>query len=149
MTTVLAGVATPGGCGRGPAPLKHGPISTADPALASSIPLLPNDRGYVRVETKSGSTGCSITSELIACQSFSGNWRDTNGRRHHTVSVTADGAFHWVDADLGELRGRVPLEYHTYSAQAWTIAAGPDETKFVNDRTGHGMTVSDQRVTPF
>ena len=149
VITVIAAAAMSAGCGRVPTPSNHGSISRTGPALPSPIPLPPNDRGYVRVETKSRSIGCSITAELVACQTFSGSWRDTNGQHHHTASVSADGEFYWVDADLGALQGRVPLDYRAYSAQSWTIVAGPAETKFVNDRGGHGMTVSDQRVTPF
>ncbi len=110
---------------------------------------MPNDHGYVRVDTMSGATGCSITTELVACQTSSDNWRNADGRVYHTVSVSAGGEFHWVDADLGELQGRVPLGDQTYSAQGWTIVASPQDTKFTNDPSGHGMSVSDQRVTAF
>jgi hypothetical protein len=124
-------------------------MSTTTSAVQSAISLKPNDHGYVRVEIQSNATACSITTELVACQTTSGNWHDANGQRQHTVSVNADGGFHWVDADLGELQGRVRLDFRTYTAQGWTIVAELADTKFVNDRTGHGMTVTDQGAVPF
>jgi hypothetical protein len=63
--------------------------------------------------------------------------------------VSADGDFHWVNADLGALEGRVTLDYQTYSASGWTIAATSDGTTFTNVSSGHGMSVSDQDVQPF
>jgi hypothetical protein len=145
---IAAAAAMPAGCAQVPTPPKDGLISTTGPP-ASPIPLTPNYRGYVRIETNSRSTGCSITTELVACQRFSGNWSTTSGQRHRTVSVSADGQFHVVDADLGELQGRVPLDYRTYSAQGWTIIAGRDNTKILNDRSGHGMSINDRSATPF
>jgi hypothetical protein len=63
--------------------------------------------------------------------------------------VTSDGQFQWVKADLGELEGIVTMEYQTYGAVGWTIVATADGTKFTNDRTGRGMTVSTEKVEPF
>jgi hypothetical protein len=128
----------------------YSPISTSTPPPPPAIPLTPNGQGYVRVETKSGSTGCSINTELVACQTAANNWPTTPGGQHyHTVSVTANGQLHWVEADLGALEGHVTLDFQTYSAQGWTIVATPDATKFTNDRSGHGMSVSDRSVTSF
>jgi hypothetical protein len=79
------------------------------------------------VETKSGLTGCSIAAELVACQTSAGNWPSRpDGRRFHIASVSADGEFHWVDADLGALEGRVALEY-----LAMTALLGPTVTELV------------------
>jgi hypothetical protein len=123
-------------------------ISTSTPPAPPA--LAPNDRGYVRVETKSGSTRCSIAADLVACQTAADNWPGRpNGQHVHTASVSADGDFHWVNADLGALEGRVTLDYQTYSASGWTIAATSDGTTFTNVRTGHGMSVSDHDVQPF
>jgi hypothetical protein len=126
-------------------------ISTSTPPAPPAIPLTPNGQGYVRVETKSGSTACSINRELVACQTSANNWPMTPGGQHyHAVSVTAaDGQLHWVEADLGALEGRVTLDYQTYSAQGWTIVATPDGTRFTSDSSGHGMSVSTQSVTSF
>lgn len=125
-------------------------VSTSAPTAPPGIPLTPNDQGYVRVETKSGSLRCSVASQLVACQTSAGNWHPRpNGLPYHVASVTADGEFHWVDADLGALDGRVTMDSPAYSAQGWTIVATSNGTKFTNDRTGHGMSVSDQTVEPF
>jgi hypothetical protein len=125
-------------------------VSTSAPPAPPAIPLPPNDQGYVRVEAKSESLRCSITSELVACQTAADNWPPKpDGRRFHTVSVNADGDFRWVEADLGALAGRVTLDDKTYTAQGWTVTVGEDGMRFANDRTGHGMSVSDQRVEPF
>jgi len=125
-------------------------ISTTTQSAPPATPLTPVDGKYVRIETKSGAVSCSITTELVACRTAANNWpNDSNGRPNHVASVNANGEFHWLQADLGLLEGKVRLDYQTYSAQGWTIVASPDRTKFANDRTGHGMTVSVQSVTPF
>jgi hypothetical protein len=146
-TSVLA--AATAGCARDSAPMSHGQTSTAAAPDPSVTPLRPNDRGYVRIEMPATSVGCSINAEMVACQRFSGAWHDPTGQLRHTVSVTTGGEFHWVDADLGELKGRVSLGYQTYRALGWTIFAQPGVTRFVNDHGGHGMTVDAERVTPF
>ncbi len=134
--------------GHNATPASYSLISTSVPHAQSPVPLPPNPQGYVRIVTQSGTTGCSINTEIVSCETSLDNWR-SDGRVYHTVSVTSSGEFHWVDADLGALQGRVNLDNQTYSAQGWTIVATPQDTKFTNDPSGHGMTVSDQNVTPF
>lgn len=147
---ILAVAATAVGYARGVAPGGYSLISTSTPPAPPAIPLTPNGQGYVRVESKSGSTGCSINTDLVACHTAANNWPTTPGGRHyHTVSVSSDGQLHWVEADLGALEGRVTLDFQTYSAPGWTIVAAPDSTRFISDRSGHGMSVSDQSVMPF
>lgn len=58
VATAIASVLLPVGCARVP-PLNHVLISTTEPSTPSPIRLQPNDRGYVRVETESRSTGFS------------------------------------------------------------------------------------------
>lgn len=131
-------------------PSNYSLISTTAPPAAPAIPLPPNEQGYVRVQTKSGSTSCSINAEVVACRTNANNWPTMpDGQHYHVASVNANGEFHWVNADLGLLEGKVTLDYQTYSAEGWTIVASPDGTKFTNDRTGHGMSVSTENVTPF
>ncbi|MGD1257634.1 hypothetical protein ACKUT9_25785 [Mycobacterium seoulense] len=152
VAAVIAQAKTNAGSRREP----NGGTPGAYNLIATSIPqapttsLTPNDRGYVRVQTKSGSTGCSINTELVACQTSADNWPiGPSGRHFHTASINANGDFNWVEADLGALEGRVTLDFRTYTAQGWTIVADSEATKFTNDRSGHGMSVSDESVTPF
>jgi hypothetical protein len=113
-------------------------------------PLAPNDHGYVRVTTASQAIGCSITSDLVACETSSDNWPPRpDGQPYHTASVSSGGEFHLVDADVGALEGKVALGPRTYWAQGWTIAADTDAITFTNDRTGRGMRVSLGGVQPF
>jgi hypothetical protein len=111
-------------------------------------PLPPNDHGYVRVNT--ADIGCSITTDLVACETSSDSWPPhSDGRPYHCASVTSDGEFHLVDGDLGALEGKVALSARTYWAQGWTLTAGTDAITFTNDRTGRGMRVSPGAVQPF
>jgi hypothetical protein len=43
----------------------------------------------------------------------------------------------------------VTLDYQTYEAQGWTIAAEEAGTRFTNDSTGHGMFVRVEGVESF
>lgn len=132
------------------APLDCSLVSTSAPPAPPMTSLAPNNQGYVRVETRSQSIRCSVTSELVACQTTADNWPSRpDGRPFHAASVTANGEFHWVEADLGALEGRVTMDSRTYSAQGWTIVAGSQNATFTNDHTNHGMSVSDQAVKPF
>lgn len=139
-TTVPASVTPPGA---------YHLISTST-APTPPEPLPPNDQGYVRVTTASPAIGCSITSDLVACETSSENWpRHSDGRPYHSASVSSDGEFHLVDGDLGTLEGKVALSARMYWAQGWTITAGTDAITFTNDRTGRGMRVSPQAVQAF
>lgn len=123
-------------------------ISTSTPPTPPT-PLIANDQGYVRVITVSQAIGCSISPELVACETSSDDWPPRgNGRPFHTVSVSADGNFQFVDADLGALAGKVELKPGTYQAQGWSVVATGDSFVFTNDRTGHGMQVSTQVARP-
>ena len=138
------------GSGPGGTPGSYTLISTTTASAPPATPLTPNDGGYVRVQTKSGAVSCSINAELVACRTAANNWpTDSDGQHQHVASVKANGEFNWVKADLGLLEGKVTMDYQTYSAVGWTIVARSDGTKFTNDRTGHGMSVSVQSVTPF
>ncbi|WP_156766253.1 hypothetical protein [Mycobacterium sp. E342] len=111
--------------------------------------MIANDHGYVRVTTVSHAIGCSVSVELVACETSSDGWPPRgNGRPSHTVSVSADGNFQFVDADLGALAGKVELQPGTYEAQGWSVVATGDSFIFTNDRTGHGMQVSTQVARP-
>jgi hypothetical protein len=70
------------------------------------------------------------------------------GTHANGVSVTAAGAVRWVVGNLGDIPV-VTLDYRTYSAQGWTVVATTGGTRFTNDRTGHGMFVSIEKVESF
>lgn len=125
-----------------------GTASTSAPL--SAVSLAANADGYVRVETVSGAAGCAITTQLVVCQRFGGSWAASVEGDHGSVaSVSADGQFNWVRADLGALSGRIKLAPQTYSAQGWAVVATSDTTIFINEASGRGMLLSDNVVRPF
>lgn len=131
-----------------PPPAYH--LISTSTAPTPPEPLPPNDHGYVRVTTASRAIGCSITSDLVACETSSDNWPPrSDGLPYHSASVSSDGEFHLVDGDLGALEGKVALGARTYWAQGWAITADTDAITFTNDRTGRGMRVSPGAVQPF
>jgi hypothetical protein len=71
-----------------------------------------------------------------------------DGAHSNGVTVTADGTQRWVLGNLGDIPA-VTLDYKTYLAAGWTIAADSSGTRFTNDRSGHGMFVSVERVEVF
>lgn len=125
-------------------------LTSTSPPPAPPSSLTANDQGYVRVTTASNAIGCSINAELVACQTSSDSWPiNPAGRPFHTVSISADGKFQFVDADLGALAGKFELRPGKYEAQGWAVTAIADTVSFTNDRTGHGMQVDTRSVRPF
>jgi hypothetical protein len=110
--------------------------------------LDPNARGYVFIETKSGQTRCQISRKAVGCEAQFANPPVADGVPANGVKVTPDGKVRWLVGNLGDIP-TVPLDYRTYSAVGWTIAAGESGTRFTNDRTGHGMFVSIEHVDAF
>src|ERR1700679_3267502 len=55
-----------------PAPLVYQLISTPTPTPPT--PLIPNDQGYARVTAPWTTISCSISAELVACETSSRNW---------------------------------------------------------------------------
>ena len=110
--------------------------------------LDPNQQGYVYIETKSGKTRCKISRSAVGCEAEFTNPPIEGGIPATGVSVTADGKMRWLVGNLGAI-SPVTLDYRTYRAQGWTIAADQSGTRFVNGDTGHGMFVSIERVEAF
>jgi hypothetical protein len=141
---------------RSPNPTTASPQSPAPtialPAPSSAPPgvvtLEPNEQGYVFIETKSGKTRCQISAKEADCEAQFTSSPVMEGTHANGVSVTAAGAVRWVVGNLGDIPV-ITLDYQTYRAQGWTIAADSNGTRFTNDRTGHGMFVSIDRVEPF
>lgn len=132
-----------------PRPTQPMPAPTSAPqAPAGAIPLPPNDNGYVFIETKSGKTRCQIASDSVGCEAPFTNSPMTEGEHANGVSITANGDVQWVLGNLGAIP-TVTIDYRTYQAQGWTIAADIGGTRFTNDHTGHGMFVSIDHVDTF
>jgi hypothetical protein len=115
---------------------------------ASTIPLPPNDRGYVFIETKTGQTRCQINANNVGCQAQFTDSPMQDGEHANGVNINASGSVQWVLGNLGDFSA-VTIDYHTYGAEGWTIAASEDGTRFTNDRTGHGMFVSIEHVDTY
>lgn len=134
------------------------PSPTSAPPTPSSVPpspgqpgattLPPDASGYVFIETKSGLTRCQISEAEVGCESQFTNSVEVNGMPANGVNVTADGSMSWVVGNLGAIPA-VTLDYQTYRALGWTIAASRDGTRFTNDGTGHGMFVNTSGVEVF
>ena len=110
--------------------------------------LDPNAQGYVFIETKSGKTRCQISRTAVGCEAQFANPPVKDGVPATGVNVTADGNMRWLVGNLGDIPA-VTLDYRAYDAAGWTIAAAESGTRFTNDRTGHGMFVSIERVESF
>jgi hypothetical protein len=54
----------------------------------------------------------------------------------------------WIVGNLGDIPA-VTIDYRTYDAVGWTIAATSDGTRFTNQRTDHGMFVSIGKVESY
>jgi hypothetical protein len=128
------------------APSRPAPPSANPPAGA--IPLPPDQNGYVFIETKSGQTRCQIDSDSVGCEAQFTNSPMQDGERANGVNITASGSVQWVLGNLGDIP-TVTIDYLTYDAAGWTIAASENGTRFTNKNTGHGMFVSVENVETF
>ncbi|MGO9222440.1 hypothetical protein [Mycobacterium sp.] len=117
-------------------------------APAGAIPLPPDQNGYVFIETKSGVTRCQLNKDTVGCEAPFTNSPLQDGEHANGVSISADGKVQWVLGNLGAIP-TVTIDYETYEAQGWKIDATADGTRFTNDRTGHGMFVSIDRVNTY
>jgi hypothetical protein len=129
-----------------PAPSRPGPPSANPPAGA--IPLPPDNNGRVFIETKSGLTRCQIDNDSVGCEAQFTNSPMQDGERANGVNITASGDVQWVVGNLGDIP-TVTIDYQTYDADGWTIAASESGTRFTNEHTGHGMFVSIEKVDTF
>jgi hypothetical protein len=129
-----------------PAPSRPAPSGANPPG--GGIPLAPDENGRVFIETKSGQTRCQIDSDSVGCEAEFTNSPMQDGEHANGVSVTASGDVKWVLGNLGDIP-TVAIDYQTYDAEGWTIAASESGTKFTNEHTGHGMFVSIENVETF
>ena len=131
-----------------PSPTSSQPAPPSANPPAGAIPLAPDENGRVFIETKSGQTRCQIDSESVGCEAEFTNSPMQEGERANGVNITASGSVQWVVGNLGDIP-TVTIEYRTYDADGWTIAASEQGTRFTNKNTGHGMFVSIEHVDTF
>jgi len=122
------------------------PSTPAPPAPGAEV--LAPENGYVFIETKSGQTRCQLNEDEVGCEAQFTSSPMQDGVRTNGVRLTADGAVEWIVGNLGDIPV-VTLDYRTYRAVGWTIVAAEDGTRFTNDRTGHGMFVSIEKVDAY
>ncbi|WP_413232445.1 hypothetical protein [Mycolicibacterium sp. 120266] len=139
-----------------PRPSRSTPAPPSTPAPSSPLPTaappgaetLAPQNGYVFIQTKSGLTRCQVSTAEVGCESQFQNAPQVDGTPANGVRLSADGEVHWVLGNLGDIPA-VTLDYKTYRAVGWTIAASSDGTRFTNDGTGHGMLVRVEGVDVF
>jgi hypothetical protein len=124
------------------------PAPTSPTAAAPGAEVLPPENGYVFIETKSRKTRCQLSTAEVGCEAQFTNSPVLDGGHANGVRLTANGEVSWLAGNLGDIPV-VTLDYRMYSAVGWTIDAGEDGTRFTNDSTGHGMTVSVDGVQAF
>jgi hypothetical protein len=127
-------------------PSKPAPPGPTLPGGAISLP--PDQNGYVFIETKSGQARCQIDADNVGCQAPFTNSPIQDGEHANGINITASGSVQWVLGNIGDMPA-VTIDYRTYHAAGWTIAANEDGTRFTNDRTGHGMFVSIEHVDTY
>lgn len=124
--------------------------SAASSSSARAVPIAENGNGYTFVRTRSGRTRCQISRAAVGCElAFAKpRPRTSSGDEANGVNVGSDGQLTYVQGNLGDIHP-TPLDYKTYTARGWTIAATTDGTTFTNDATGHGMIVSTEGAQAF
>ena len=131
-----------------PSPSPSGPPPSSGNPPAGAIPLPPDQSGHVFIETKSGQTRCQIDNDSVGCEAQFTNSPMQEGERANGVNITANGDVQWVLGNLGDIP-TVTIDYLTYDAAGWTVAATESGTRFTNQHTGHGMFVSIEKVDTF
>ena len=106
----------------------------------AGLGVLRRDCNYIR-ELSAGDVECNVE--------FTRQTPILNGLPASGVSVTARGSWQWLVGDPGDPDYEM-LSYGTvYHALGWSITPTSEGTTFINDATGHGMTVSVEGFTPF
>lgn len=142
-----SGTRPPGTTATSPRPVPVSPTQKGVAAPPQAQVLAPQN-GYVFIVTKSGKTRCQLNTTQVGCESDFTDAPQIDGETAHGVRVTNDGKLSWVVGNLGDIP-TVPIDYHTYSALGWTIAATADGTRFTNQSSGHGMFVSTSGAQEF
>jgi hypothetical protein len=123
--------------------------------LAISALVWPKTAAADNYATQSGKVLCAVTPDstlasvgpdAVVCQ---GHFAQAPQSGAGAVT-TGDGTFHWEVGNLNVFNPTTAMAYgQTYHRGNWTIYADETSTKFVNDRTGHGMFVSIESVYAF
>lgn len=146
-TSTVDGAASCPGCGAGTEP--DFPTPRTSPTMPTPVPLPPagsgtlepSETGAVYIETKSGKTRCQISTDSVGCESDFTNAPSVEGQPANGAEVSANGDHRWILGNLGAIP-TTPIDYDTYHALGWTIEADASGTRFSNDGTGHGMSIS-------
>lgn len=125
------------------------PTSTSSSAAPNGETLSPHSNGIVYVVTKSGKTQCQVSEQSVICEAAFTQSPEINGKRANEVKVAAAGGDpQWSSANAAK-QDNFTMDYKTYQAQGWTIAATVDGTRFTNQKSNHGMFVSIDSVQGF
>lgn len=89
-----------------------------------------------------------VEAKRIGCEAQFTNSPMLYGAHADGVAVGSEGRIEWWAGNLGNAPV-INLDYRTYHALGWTIAANINGTTFTNDSTGHGMFVSIDNVFGF
>jgi hypothetical protein len=128
---------------------RRNPPSGEPTSPTNAVTLQPNSRGYLAVETESGSISCLVREDLIACETPATNWPlHEDGTPYHSFIGYASGSIEWADGQMGDLP-RTRLGDREYLALGWTIVTIEDGLRFVRDQTGHGICVTTRGVRAF
>lgn len=124
------------------APSAPPPLTHSQPPTPATLPM--DGYGSVHVRTVSGRTVCAMTAGDVQCnvQFTRQLGPSSNGMPASGVGVTSRGESQWLYGDPGN-PDYVTMTYGTvYRAIGWTITPTSEGTTFMNDVTGHGMTIS-------
>lgn len=123
------------------------PTQSPTPRQPGGEVLQPRN-GVVFIQTKSGKTRCQLDQQEVGCEAAFTDAPEVNGSPANGVRLSAGGQISWVLGNLGAIPA-VTLDYQIYSAVGWTINASREGTRFTNDSTGRGMTISVEGVEGF
>jgi hypothetical protein len=139
----------------------------------TAMPPAPGNATSQYVRTESGKARCHMRPDEVTCEASGPGstgflqapiempesqckYSPCPGGMHaDQAEVTASGAFHWNDGNIGGVgsdweQTDTTLNYgQTYHISGWTILPSSDGTRFTNDGTGHGMFVSIENVYSF
>lgn len=122
------------------------------PLLAALALLWPATAAAEYYDTQAHNMVCAVApdptlaGDEVACQ---GGFTQASSGDGNAVT-TGDGTFRWESGNLDVGQPITAMTYgQIYHHGNWTIYPDETGTRFVNDRTGHGMFVSIDNVYSF